>query len=150
MTAKIKYTAPYELEKGHEGDSCFDLCAWFDEDDYNYYSEYPFRLILPGQTVLIETGVRFDIPDGYEVQIRPRSGQSKDGILAHFGTIDSGYTGEVAVIITNLSGIPVSIRQGDRIAQAFIGKVPDIVLDKIDRITKVTERGEDGFGSTGK
>lgn len=149
MTAKIKYTAPYELKKGHEGDSCFDLCAWFDDED-QLYSDYHFRLILPGQTLLILTGVRFDIPEGYEVQIRPRSGQSRDGLLAHFGTIDSGYTGEVAVIITNLSSIPVSIRQGDRVAQAFIGKVPDIVLDKIDRITKVTERGEHGFGSTGR
>ncbi len=149
MRGRIKYTAPYELKKGHEGDSCFDLCAWFDDDD-QIYGDYNFRLILPRQTLLILTGVRFDIPEGYEVQIRPRSGQSRDGLLAYFGTIDSGYTGEVAVIITNLSSIPVSIRQGDRIAQAFIGKAPDIVLDKIDRITKVTERGEDGFGSTGR
>ena len=101
---------------------------------------------------LVPTGLCFEIPKGYEVQVRPRSGLAiKHGVtvLNAPGTIDSDYRGEVKVILANFGNAPFSIKRGDRIAQLVVAPV----ADKIDFTEKETlagsSRGEGGFGHTG-
>lgn len=109
--------------------------------------------IEPGKTVLVSTGLAADIPDGFELQVRPRSGlAAKHGItvLNSPGTIDSDYTGEIKVILHNTQDKPYEVHKGDRIAQLVIGIVIHLPIKEVDEITKETERGSGGFGSTGK
>jgi len=103
----------------------------------------------------IGTGLYFEIPDNFEIQIRSRSGLSiKHGVvvLNSPGTIDSDFLGEIKVILINHSDIDFTIEKGDRIAQAVISTVLSlrtITLKKITEITKITDRNIGGFGSTG-
>ena len=108
-------------------------------------------VIEPGTTRLVKTGVAFEIPRGYEIQVRPRSGLSlKTGVrVANApGTVDSDYTGDCSVILTNTGSEIFVINKYDRIAQAVM--CPVIQMDLVDTDTlSNTERGEKGFGSTG-
>jgi dUTP pyrophosphatase len=109
-------------------------------------------ILQPLQRCLIPTGLYIQLPDGYEAQIRPRSGLAlKQGItcLNTPGTIDSDYRGEVGVILINLSNETQQIHTGDRIAQMIIAKVEKAVLTLVATLTE-TERGAGGFGHTGK
>ncbi len=109
--------------------------------------------IGPNRTRIVSTGIAIDIPDGYEIQVRPRSGLAlKHGItvLNTPGTIDSDYTGEIKVILHNVRDEAYKINKGDRIAQLVIGRVIKLPIEEVDEITKKTERGSGGFGSTGK
>ena len=104
-----------------------------------------------GERKLIPTGLIFEIPDGFEGQIRPRSGLAyKNGItcLNTPGTIDSDYRGEVMVLLINHGGKPFTIERGMRIAQMVIAPVTQAKLE-IKNLADETERGSDGFGSTG-
>ena len=106
----------------------------------------------PGARALVPTGLKFAIPAGFEVQIRPRSGLAlKHGIslLNSPGTIDSDYRGEVGIIIANLGEEPFVIQHGDRIAQMVIAPVLQAVFVEVDSLDQ-TERGAGGFGSTGQ
>ena len=129
----------------YEGDSGFDLRANL---------ESPVTL-KPLERHLVPTGLYFQIPEGYEIQVRPRSGlAAKQGIsvLNTPGTVDQGYTGEVKVILVNLSNDKVTIEHGERVAQAVLCPVltkRNTTLTKLNNITS-TDRGEGGFGSTGK
>ncbi|MDI6400670.1 dUTP diphosphatase [Balneolaceae bacterium ANBcel3] len=108
--------------------------------------------IKPGQRVLIPTGFQMALPSGYEAQIRPRSGLAlRNGItmLNTPGTIDSDYRGEVMVIAINLGQEPFEVAFGDRIAQMVIAPVTKAVVSESRELPE-TERGEGGFGSTGK
>ena len=107
--------------------------------------------IKPNEIKLISTGIKIDIPDGYEGQVRPRSGLAvKHGItvLNSPGTIDSDYRGIVKVILINLGGKEFSIQRGDRIAQLVIQKIyfPNF---KVVQSLNNTKRGEGGFGHSG-
>jgi dUTP pyrophosphatase len=107
--------------------------------------------ILPGKRAAVPTGLAFGIPEGYEVQVRPRSGLSiKQGltVINSPGTIDSDYRGEVMVLMINLGTEPVRLQHGDRIAQLVIKKVEQIQWVSVDDLSD-TERGVGGFGSTG-
>jgi dUTP pyrophosphatase len=107
------------------------------------------KVIPAGGYGLVSTGLAFEIPEGYEVQIRSRSGLAlKHGIQAHFGTIDSDYTGNVGVILYNHSSLPFKVAVGDRIAQAIVAPVVQAQIVEVDTL-KETERGSGGFGSTG-
>lgn len=106
------------------------------------------KYIACGCTELIRTGLYIEIPIGYEAQVRPRSGLSLKGIFVHLGTIDADYRGEIGVIITNLSGLDYAVEQGDRIAQLVFAKVEQ--AEFFVGTLSETERGEGGFGSTGK
>lgn len=110
-------------------------------------------LIKPGERVLVTTGLSMEIPMGYEVQVRPRSGLSyKTGlmVLNSPGTIDSDYRGEVKVILGNLGKIDEVINHGDRIAQLVLAPVTQAHYEvSTDELTE-TARGAGGFGSTGK
>jgi dUTP pyrophosphatase len=109
--------------------------------------------IQPGGIELIKTGLFVEIPYGYEIQVRPRSGMAlKHGVtvLNSPGTIDSDYRGEVGVILINHSTKPFDINVGDRIAQLVLAKVENIHWQAVGNLDSSTKRGEKGFGSTGK
>ena len=119
--------------------------------DIRAHLDEPFTL-QPGERTLVKTGLFMEIPVGYEAQVRPRSGLAlKKGItvLNSPGTIDADYRGEVGVILVNLSKNPFVIEDGDRIAQLVFAKVEQASWINTEELSS-TERGEGGFGSTGK
>ena len=170
LEVKVKRLHPDAVmpRRAHAGDAGFDLVAVED------------TIIEPGETALIETGLAFELPEGYEMQIRPRSGVTlKTKLRVQIGTIDSNYRGEVGVIVDNtanktglygstfdmidgsVTGIydenmvqvkaetyTYFIRKGDRICQAVIQRLPDVELVEVEELGD-SERGSDGFGSTG-
>lgn len=107
-----------------------------------------------GERIVIPTGLFFDLPEGYEIQVRSRSGMAaKYGVfvLNSPGTIDQDYSGELKIILCNSTkNEDLVIEPGDRIAQIVISEVQKMVLDEVEEITKITERGDGGFGHTGK
>jgi len=109
-------------------------------------------LLRPGQRLLVPTGIFIELPDGYEAQVRPRSGLAiRNGItcLNSPGTIDSDYRGEIKVILINLSQEEQLIEPGDRIAQMVFAEVERIKWKEVKTID-ATERNDGGFGHTGK
>ena len=149
---EIKYVNTSKNEEptgAKEGDSGFDLRA-------NLPDGKKEITLQPFERILIPTGLYFELPDGFELQVRPRSGHSlKTGLMAILGTVDTGYRGEVKVIMINLNKEPQKIEQGERVAQGVVtsrisndfGRL--IKLDSVKQLTE-TERGSGGFGSTGK
>jgi len=108
-------------------------------------------VIAPGHRGLVGTGLAFAIPQGYEIQVRPRSGLALKkgvGIPNSPGTIDSDYRGELKIILLNHGEEDFIIERGDRIAQIVVAPVQRGVLKEVDRLDG-TARGEGGFGSTG-
>jgi len=108
--------------------------------------------LKPLERILIKTGLFIQLPEGYEAQIRPRSGLAlKNGItvLNSPGTIDADYRGEVGVILVNLSDTPFEIKNGDRIAQMIISKYERAEMIRVETLDS-SERGSGGFGHTGK
>ena len=104
-----------------------------------------------GEIVTVPTGLYLDIPDGYEAQVRPRSGlAAKYGvtIVNAPGTIDSDYRGEIRVVMINLGNEDFIIRNGDRIAQLVFAPVTRAIFKRVEKISE-SIRGENGFGSTG-
>ncbi len=140
----IKYTAksgivpPSYKTSGAAG---ADVCAFLDSP----------VVIGCGERAMIPTGLCFEIPEGYEIQVRPRSGlAAKNGVtvLNTPGTIDSDYRGEVKVILVNLGNEPFTVNNGDRIAQLVAAPVTQGVFVQAETLSD-TSRGEGGFGSTG-
>jgi dUTP pyrophosphatase len=118
-----------------------DLCAAVQGD----------IVLAPGERKLIPTGLCIALPEGYEAQVRPRSGLAlKSGIavLNSPGTIDADYRGEVQIILANLSGDPFTITRGMRIAQMVVAPYTRVVWEKVEHLPD-TARGAGGFGSTG-
>jgi dUTP pyrophosphatase len=128
---------------------------------YNYESDSGFDLhaiedvlVEPLGRVLVPTGLKFDIPKGFEIQVRPKSGLAlKEGltVLNTPGTVDEGYDGEVKVIIYNVNGKSYQIKKGQKIAQAVLCPVRagrSVNLREVIELTQ-KERGNNGFGSTG-
>ena len=108
-------------------------------------------ILSPGERALVPTGLVFELPEGYEAQIRPRSGLAfKNGVtcLNTPGTIDSDYRGEIKVLLINLGQEPFTITRGMRIAQTVISPAPQIAIVETTT-TSDTIRGTKGFGSTG-
>ena len=108
--------------------------------------------IAPGTRTSVPTGVALEIPEGYEGQVRPRSGRAiADGLtlINSPGTIDSDYRGEINVLLVNLGAAPIEIQPGDRIAQLVIAPVVRVELIEVDDLDG-TARGPGGFGHTGR
>ena len=108
-------------------------------------------VLAPLARAIIPTGLYLEIPRGYEVQVRPRSGlAAKKGVtvLNSPGTIDSDYRGEVCVILVNLSSEPFTVERGERIAQLIIARYEQIQWEEVGELSS-SDRGEGGFGSTG-
>lgn len=123
------------------GDSGFDL------RNANGFAVY----LEPGEQGIIPTGLAFSIPEGFEIQVRPRSGlAAKDSLMVTNspGTIDAGYRGEVCVILYNAGNRTIILMPGDRIAQAVVAPVVRAEFEVVSELDD-TERGEGKFGSTG-
>lgn len=108
-------------------------------------------VLQSGQRRLIPTGIALSLPEGYEAQIRPRSGLALEKgitILNSPGTIDSDYRGEIGIVLINLGDAPFTVRRKDRIAQMVVQKVVKADLDLRDELDS-TERNQGGFGHTG-
>jgi dUTP pyrophosphatase len=109
-------------------------------------------VLAPGTRALVETGLSVAIPEGYEIQVRPRSGlAAKHGLtcLNTPGTIDSDYRGEIKVILINLGSEPFTIKRGERIAQLVLAPVTRLAWEPVAELG-TTDRGAGGFGSTGR
>lgn len=109
-------------------------------------------ILEPLQRTLVPTGLFIELPQGYEAQVRPRSGLAFKhgiGVLNSPGTIDADYRGEIKVILVNLSSESFEIKDGERIAQMVIAKHETVVWEETDTLSE-TVRGEGGFGHTGK
>ena len=117
--------------------------------DLIYSGEQPITL-LPHDRAFIHTGVHIAIPEGYEAQVRGRSGLNKTHcIVVPTGTIDADYRGEIGVVVYNLSREAYTIQVGERIAQLIISPVIQADWQQVAHLDK-TDRGDGGFGSTGK
>jgi dUTP pyrophosphatase len=124
-----------------EGSSGMDLFASLEKE----------VTLEPGERRLIPTGISMAIPDGFEGQIRPRSGlaiQKGIGIVNAPGTIDADYRGEIGVLLINLGREPFTIRDGDRIAQMVISQVLRVTLEEVNDLPPTRRQGG-GFGHTG-
>jgi dUTP pyrophosphatase len=136
----------------HAGDSGLDLCATKD---------FTLKLMQPQVAM---TGVHVEIPDGYEAQVRPKSGLSSKGVFATLGTVDSNFRGEIGVTLTlirkdDISGCDVYVhgcseyefKAGDKIAQLVIAPVARVAVQQVQNVGELseTERGERGWGSSG-
>ena len=109
------------------------------------------QILVPGERVQVPTGLILELPEGWEGQVRPRSGlalQFGVTLLNTPGTIDSDFRGEVRVILVNLGQEDFAVRRGDRIAQLVVAPVSQVVVRESDSLAS-TQRGEGGFGSTG-
>ncbi|PHE94707.1 dUTP diphosphatase [Bacillus wiedmannii] len=144
LRVKIKRVKDVELPKyAKPGDSGFDLVAAED------------TIIWPGETKVVQTGFAFEIPLGYELQVRPRSGMTRNTKLrVVLGTVDSGYRGEIGVLVDNNErplGANIKayvIERGTRIAQGVITPVETAHFVEVDKLSE-SDRGSSGFGSTG-
>ena len=124
------------------GAAGMDLCAAVRAD----------TLLERGQIALLPTGLAMALPEGYEAQIRPRSGLAVRhgiGMINSPGTIDADYRGEVMIALVNLGPAPYTVRRGDRIAQMVIQRVHRAQIEAVDRLV-ATERSAGGFGHTGR
>ena len=147
-----------ELPKyAHKGDAGFDLRANVEEikNDNYLFNAIKFNattiILNPGGRVLIPTGLYMAIPEGYELQIRPRSGLAlKHGITVVNtpGTIDAVYRCNIGVILKNDGIEPFIIEQGDRIAQGVLNKVEEANLIEVDSLDE-TDRSDSGYGKSG-
>lgn len=109
------------------------------------------KIIKPGERALVATGLKVEVPEGFEMQIRPRSGLAlKKGIslVNSPGTVDSGYRGEIGIIMINHGSEDFEIKQGDRIAQAVLTRFESAELEESEDLSE-TKRGEGGYGSSG-
>jgi dUTP pyrophosphatase len=109
-------------------------------------------VLAPGQHAMIPTGLVIALPDGFEAQVRPRSGlAAKHGVtvLNSPGTVDADYRGEINVLLVNLGAAPFTIRRGERIAQMVVAPVTRVELVPATSLSS-TDRGSGGFGSTGR
>lgn len=144
MKVKIVNKSKYELPKyARPGDSGVDIHANIEES----------IVLKPFERILIPTGLFVDIPEGWEIQVRSRSGEVlKKGltVLNSPGTVDSGYTGEIGVILYNSNPTPQIVEPGERVAQLILCQVGNIEFEEKDEIKKQTERGATGYGTSGR
>lgn len=140
------------------GDSGFDLRAWTtspEEKDNITFRDETVVILKPFQRRIIHTGIFCQLPKDTEIQIRPKSGQTlKKGLVVANtpATVDSNYTGEICVIAFNISDEPITISNGERIAQAVVCPVyvgSNVNLVEVEELMENEERGEKGFGHSG-
>lgn len=140
LTIKMQKTSDLPTPVyAHRGDSGVDLYA---AEDYE---------LKPMERKLIPTGLKLEIPHGYEGQVRPKSGLAMNHGISHanaVGTIDSSYRGEIKVPLINLSDKSYTIEKGKKIGQIIFTKVEEALFEEVDELGETT-RNDKGFGSTG-
>lgn len=140
MIIKFKKLEPLAIipTRKHPNDSGMDICST-ETKILSYMERHTFS-----------TGIAAEIPEGYELQVRPRSSlSSKNGVVAILGTVDQCYKGEIRVILLNTSNVPYTVNVGERIAQLVLAPVSLAEIEETDTLSN-SDRGIDGFGSTGK
>ena len=143
MKLKVVSTSGRMPEYATKGSAGFDITAYLPDGAY---------LLEAGERALIPTGYFIEVPEGYEAQIRARSGMAINygiGLVNGIGTVDSDYRGEWRVPLINWSDQDYLIEDGDRIAQVVINEVIQVDFEEVEEISD-TERGAGGFGHTGK
>ena len=140
MKLKVKRLseAAFLPSYSHQGDAGLDL-----------YSTEDLEL-LPHRSALVHTGIAIELPEGFEAQIRPRSGlalKNSITVLNSPGTIDQGYRGEIAVILINHGSVSFQVQTGIRIAQLVVQGIVPVVIEEVENLSS-THRGAEGFGST--
>jgi dUTP pyrophosphatase len=133
-----------DIGYAHEGDAGLDLRAALPREE-NVWG------LPPNGRVLVPTGIKVEVPDGYEIQIRPRSGLALNHgvtVLNTPGTVDSGYRNEIKVLLINHGDRVFHIKRGDRIAQMVINQFVKANIITVPTLSE-SERGEKGYGSTG-
>lgn len=137
----VSYSGPERALRGFYFDEKLKRVDSIEEEDY---------IIEPGQTVMIDLGLKIALHPGWEMQVRSRSGLAKRGLVVANapGTIDSGYRGPCMVLLRNNSPVGRVIKPGTRIAQFVLKRAPQANFVRVDELD-LTERGEGGFGSTG-
>ncbi len=141
LTIRLKRLRPGARlpERATEGASGYDLYACVDSE-----------LEVGQPPVKVPTGIAVEAPRGVDIQIRPRSGLSSQGVMVAFGTVDSDYRGELLVTMYVLQHrLPHTVRNGDRIAQMVVARVEDTVVVEAEELS-ATERDAGGHGSTGR
>ena len=122
----------------HEGDAGMDLFSFED------------ARLMPGEKILVSTGIKVAIPEGFAGFVWDKSGiATKNHIKTMAGVIDSTYRGEIKIALTNLGKKPYEIKKGEKVAQMIINPVASAQLVEVDDLDNDTKRGEKGFGSTG-
>ena len=122
-----------------EGDAGVDL-----------YPKNDIKIAPYARGVIVRTGVMMEIPKGYELQVRPKSGNSsRTPIRVVLGTVDAGYRGEIGIIIDNLSNKVIKVNKDKALAQGVFSKIPKAVFEVVEELSK-SDRGTGGFGSTGR
>lgn len=140
----------------HANDSGADAFVCFSDQ-----SKEDYIVISPGTVRRVPLGIAIDIPEGYEIQIRPRSGSTSNGQISVFGTVDNDYKGMLMANVANISKDPYLVRNGDRLCQLVISPVykcdftkmwDETIENDLGKSIDVenSDRGENGFGSTGK
>jgi dUTP pyrophosphatase len=133
---KVTETFMKTPSKATKGAACYDC-----------YLPKTYEPLIPGEIRIVDLGFQVEIPYGYELQVRARSGLASKGANG-VGCVDSDYRGNVGVILFNLSGGITPLNKDDRVCQICLSKVEDIEWNEVD-VVDCTERGEGGFGSTG-
>ncbi|HLG23552.1 MAG TPA: dUTP diphosphatase [Candidatus Nanoarchaeia archaeon] len=140
LRIRIKKTGDVKIPSyAHKGDSGVDLYSTED------------CVLNPMERRLVGTGIKIEIPYGYEGQVRPKSGLAINHGIGHvnsIGTIDSGYRGEIKVCLINFGNVPYKIEKGKKVAQLVFAKVEEAVFEETE-ILEESSRNEGGFGSTG-
>ena len=143
---ELEYSEAKLPEKHFPSDSGFDGFVCFPD---GFQTE---EVIQPGETKKIPLGIQCEIPEGYEIQVRPRSGKTGDRINVGWGTIDSKYIGIIKANVSNDTAEPYVVKQGDKICQLVLGEVlkAEMKFAEPGEKIKSTERGSNGFGSSGR
>lgn len=139
---KVKIMGKYIPEYHSKDAAGCDLYACLDKE----------LVLAPGKFCVVNTGIRLELPIGYEAQVRPRSGLAARygiGVLNAPGTIDADYRGEIKVILFNFGEEEFAIRDHDRIAQLVFNQVARVEFERVDSLNN-TERGDGGFGHSGR
>lgn len=137
VNVKIKILSSGKLPiYSRKGDACLDCYA------------REAVTIKKGERTQVPLGFCLELPPDYEAQVRPRSGMSKRGIDVAFGTCDSNYRGEVQATVINTNDEDYIVEKGDRVCQLAIREAPKVFFDIVDKLSD-TDRGSDGFGSSG-
>lgn len=129
-----------------------EIPSYANEDDsgVDLYSKEDVVIPAGAKGFLVKTGIRVELEKGYELQIRPKSGNSiKTPIRVILGTVDSGYRGEIAVILDNLANEDFKLSKDKAVAQAVLNYVPKIKFKIVEELSD-TDRGQGGFGSSGR
>lgn len=150
----VAVALPYKQEYHSELQKYYDDCAWCGKSpDKDVENEIMHGKIVinPGERHLLPTDIKLEIPKGYWVAVEARSSTSKKSLIVPKGVIDEGYRGEIFAQIINVGKEPVEIYHGDRLVQLIIQKneTRNTVVEDVDELSQ-SERGESGFGSSGK